>query len=163
MQPQENAMSFQISGLEPGPFSHLFNRSDAELAQQGVQRYTVTEKPGSPCRVSLQDAEPGETLLLLNYTHLDVATPYRASHAIFVGENALPAELAVDEVPDSIRCRLMSVRAFDSVGMMCDADVVEGTALESVVQRLFADPAVAYLHLHNAKRGCYAARVDSRL
>jgi hypothetical protein len=153
-------MSFQISPLEPTQFSHLFNLSEEELARQGVLRYTVTDKPGFPCRVSLSDAEPGETLLLLNYTHLDTATPYRASHAIFVGENALPAHLAVGEVPASIRCRLISVRAFDQEGMMLDADVVEGTALEPVLESMFADASVAYLHLHNAKRGCYAARVE---
>jgi hypothetical protein len=153
-------VSFRISGLEPGQFEHLFNLGEQALAAQGVYRYRVTDTPGFPCRVSLADAQPGQTVLLMNYTHLDTATPYRASHAIFVEENARPAALAVDEVPDSIRCRLISVRAFDTEGMMLDADVVEGTVLETAVQRMFADTAVAYLHLHNAKRGCYAARVD---
>ena len=153
-------MHFQISALEPTQFSHLLHLSEAELASHGVLRYLVTEKPGFPCRVSLLDAELGETVLLLNYTHLDTATPYRASHALFVGENATPAALASDEVPESIRGRLLSVRAFDAQGMMLDAEVVEGTVLEPSVQRMFEDEAVAFLHLHNAGRGCYAARVE---
>jgi hypothetical protein len=146
--------------LEPTQFTHLFHLSEEEFASHIMLRYIVTAKPGFPCRVSLQDAEPGEKVLLLNYIHLDTATPYRASHAIFVRENATPAELAIDEIPDSIRNRLMSVRAFDAQGMMLDADVVDGKLLETVLQGLFDNGAVEFVHLHNAKRGCYAARVD---
>ena len=156
-------MHFRISGLEPTQFSHLFSLSEEKLASHGVLRYVVTAKPGFPCRVSLQDAELGEKALLLNYTHLETATPYRASHAIFVRENTTPAELDIDEIPDSIRNRLMSVRAFDAQGMMLDADVVDGKLLEPVLQGLFDNGAVDYVHLHNAKPGCYAARVDRML
>ena len=81
-------MSFRISALDVTQFNHLFGLGDEELAAQGVQRYTVTDKPGFPCRVSLKDAEPGGTVLLMNYTHLDAATPYRASHAIFIEEES---------------------------------------------------------------------------
>ncbi len=156
-------MHFRMFALEPTQFSHLFHLSEEELASHGMLCYVVTAKPGFPCRVSLQDAEPGEKVLLLNYIHLDTATPYRASHAIFVRENATPAELDIDEIPDSIRNRLMSVRAFDAQGMMLDADVVDGKLLEPVLQRLFDNGAVEFVHLHNAKRGCYAARVDREL
>jgi hypothetical protein len=110
--------------------------------------------------VSLEDAEPGETLLLLNHEHLPVETPYRSRHAIYVREGAdRPARYA-GTVPEQLRSRLLSVRAFDDSGMMTDADVVEGAALEPLIDRFFADPAVAYLHAHNAKRGCFAARID---
>lgn len=153
-------MSFRISGLEPNRFSHLFHRSDEELAAAGALRYRATDKPGFPCRVSLEDVEPGESVLLLNYTHLDTATPYRASHAIFVGENSQPAILAIGEIPESIRTRLMSVRAFDAHGMMLDAEVVEGASMQPVIENMLENSSVEFLHLHNARRGCYAARVD---
>jgi hypothetical protein len=153
-------VSFIISGLDAAPFSHLFHRSEEELAAAGVMRYMVTDKPGSPCRISLEDVEPGNTVLLLNYTHLDTATPYRASHAIFVSEDAAPARLPTGEIPDSIRIRLLSVRAYDTKGMMLDADVVEGTDLEPAIEQMFGNPSVDFIHLHNARRGCFAARVD---
>jgi hypothetical protein len=153
-------MGFRISALDVAQFSHLFKLSEEELAVLGVHRMVVTDHPGFPCRVSLRDVEVGETVLLLNYEHLDAATPYRASHAIFVGEGASPAVPGSDEIPESISSRLMSVRAFDAEGMMRDADVVEGKALAPVLQRLFEDQEVEFLHLHNARRGCYAARVD---
>jgi hypothetical protein len=43
---------------------------------------------------------------------------------------------------------------------MLDAQVAPGTELEALIGRLFADPAVAWLHLHHARRGCFACRVD---
>ena len=153
-------MGFRISALDGAQFSHLINLGDDELSAQGVQRMVVTDKPGFPCRVSLKDYEVGQTVLLLNYEHLDASTPYRSSHAIFVGEGAAPAVVDDNDIPESIRSRLISVRAFDADGMMRDADVVEGEALAPVLLGMFEDEAVDFLHLHNAKRGCYAARVD---
>ena len=156
----ERDMDFQISGLDSAQFRHLFNLDKAELAAQGAQRLVVTDNPGSPCRISLRDVEVGETVLLLNYVHLSGATPYRASHAVFVGENSSAAVFGRNEIPDSISSRLISVRAYDSKNMMLDADVATGDELAPVVRRLLSNPSVDFLHLHNARRGCYAARVD---
>ncbi len=153
-------MSYVIQGLDPAPFRRLYGLSDEALAAERVVRMTVTDKPGAPCRVELADAEPGETVLLLNHAHLPVDTPYRSAHAIFVREGAEVAARFEDAVPEVLAIRLLSVRAFDGAGMMTDADVVEGRDLEPLIARMFADLAVAYLHVHNAKRGCFAARVD---
>lgn len=153
-------MSFRISGLSPLPFQHLYGLPEAELKQLGVIRYLVDAKPGYPDRITLEDAEPGQTVLLLNHVCQSADTPYRASHAIFVREGATQQYDAVDRVPDSLRIRLLSLRAYDGAGMMRDAEVVEGAAIETVIARLFADPAVIYLHVHNARRGCYAGRID---
>jgi len=153
-------MSFRVTGLPLSQFSPLFAMSDEELARQGAMRVTADERPGFPCRVSLQDAEVGEKLILLNYEHLPVATPYRSRHAIYVRESATEAHLAIDEVPQLMRPRLLSIRAFDTDGMMKAADVVPGTALERLIEQMFANPAIAFLHAHNAKPGCFAARVD---
>ena len=153
-------MSFQITGLPLSRFSPLFSMSDVELSRQGAVRVTADERPGFPCRVSLQDAEVGEKLILLNYEHLPVATPYRSSHAIYVRESATEAQLGIDEVPQQMRPRLLSLRAFDANGMMKAADVVPGTGVEKLIEQMFADPSIAFLHVHNAKWGCYAARVD---
>jgi hypothetical protein len=153
-------MSFQITGLPLSQFSALFSMPVEELARQGALRVTADKHPGFPCRVSLQDAEIGETLILLNYEHLPVATPYRSSHAIYVRESATEAQLAMDEVPHHLRPRLLSVRGFDERCMMQAADAVPGTALEKLIEQMFANPSIAFLHVHNAKWGCYAARVD---
>ncbi len=152
-------MAYVIAGIDPAPFRRFFGRSDKELAAAGVVRVSADKKPGFPCRVTLEDAEPGEDVLLFNYEHLPVDTPYRSCHAIYVRDGASEAARFVDAVPEQLRSRLLSVRAFDGGGMMTDADVVEGIALEPLIARMFADPAVAYLHVHNARRGCFAAEV----
>jgi hypothetical protein len=153
-------MSFRITGLAPEPFRPLFGLSDQELAAQGVRRYVADSKPGFPDRVEVRDAEPGETVLLLNYTHQPADTPYRASHAIFVIEGAQARYDRIDEIPPALRLRTLSLRAFDKYDLIVDADLVDGGNVESVIQRFFADPRVAYIHAHYAKYGCYAARID---
>ncbi len=151
---------FTITGLDPAPFAALYGLADDALAAQGVERMRVTEHPGFPCRVTLQDAAVGEQVLLLNHEHLAVDSPYRQRHAIFVREGATSQGHYADEVPDQLAIRLLSVRAYDDRGQMTDAEVIEGRDLRALITRFFADPQTDYLHAHNAKRGCFAARID---
>ena len=153
-------MSYRVTGLDPAPFRQLFGLSDDALAAKGARRLVADAKPGFPDRIEVRDAEPGESLLLLNYTHQPADTPYRASHAIFVREGAETPLDRVDEVPDALRARPISLRAFNASGEMVDADLIEGEKLESLIRRFFDNPEVDYLHAHYAKRGCYAARID---
>jgi hypothetical protein len=153
-------MAFRITGLSSGPFQHLFGLSDDKLAEHGAKRYVADAAPGYPCRIEMRDAEPGETLLLLNNVCQPAETPYRASHAIFIREGATATYDQVDLVPDVMRVRLLSLRAYDAEGMMLDADVVEGGKIEPLISKMFANPDVSYIHAHNAKRGCYAGRID---
>jgi len=152
-------MRFRYTGLDAGAFRSLFSLSDAELAARGISRVTADAKPGFPCRVSLEDAEPGESLLLLPFEHQPSATPYRSSGPIFVRKAATAAYDSA-ALPPVFTGRLLSVRAYDQGGMMVDADITEGAEAETVFARLLARDDVAYLHVHNAKRGCYAARVE---
>ena len=153
-------MTFRITGLSPEPFRPLFGLSDAELAARGVLRYAVDASPGFPDRIEMREARPGETVLLLNHVCQPAPSPYRATHAIYVREGAEAAYDRTGEIPEVMRSRLLSLRAYDDAGMMLDADIVEGREAEPVIARLFANPAVSYLHAHNAKRGCYAGRID---
>lgn len=153
-------MSFRITGLSAEPFRPLFGLSDEELAAKGVKRYVADKKPGFPDRIEVRDAEPGETLLLLNYTHQPADNPYHASHAIFVREGAETTYDKVDEVPEVLRVRPLSLRASGSTDEMLDADVVDGHKVEGVIERFLANPDVAYIQAHYAKRGCYAARIE---
>ena len=153
-------MSFRITGLPASRFAHLFGLSDEELARHRALRKTCDEKPGFPCRVSLEDAEPGEPVLLLNYEHLPVDSPYRASHAIYVREREQPSFDEIDAIPPALLPRLLAVRGIDARGMIVAADVVEGRALVPLAEQFLANPEIAYLHAHFARRGCFAARID---
>jgi len=153
-------MSFRITGLSPEPFRHLYGLSEAVLAEHGARRVVVDHAPGYPDRIEVRDAQPGERVLLVNYTHQPADTPFRSSYAIYVREGAEVAYDAVGEVPEAMRGRVISLRAFDAEGMLIDADLADGTALEPLIGRMLADPRAAYLHAHYAKPGCYAARID---
>ncbi len=153
-------MPFRITGLKPDAFIPLYGLSDVELAARGVRRQKVDNDPGFPDRIELRDIPVGGHALLLNYMHQPADTPFRATHAIFVREGATDPYDLTDEVPDVMRRRLLSLRAFDAAGMMIAADVTEGTSLDDLIARMFADPAAAYLHAHYARQGCFAARID---
>lgn len=152
-------MTFQILPLDPAPFAALHGQPDAVLARHGARRVTADATPGYPCRVSLRDAAVGERLLLLNHVHHDVASPYRASHAIFVIEGAEPFRPAPGTVPEVLARRTLSVRAFDAAGDMLAARLTDGGELASTIAALFEQDAVDMLHVHNAAPGCFAARV----
>jgi hypothetical protein len=153
-------MSYIVRGLDPAPFQPLFGLSDEKLAERGVVRMTVTEKPSFPCRVSLTDRNIGERVLLLNHVSHDVANPYRASHAIFVTEGAEEAAEYVGEVPPVFGPRVLSLRGFDTEGMMVDAALAQPAEADAGIRKLFANPAIETIHAHNATRGCFAAKIE---
>ena len=153
-------MHFRIRGLPAEQFAPLFALSDDELAQQGaVRRIADSRDPGYPCRVSLTDSKPGDKLILVNYEHHAVASPYRMRFAIFVREGDATFD-AIDVVPEQLRKRTLAVRAFDASAMMVGTELIEGEKLESAIARQLADPCAAYLHVHFAAPGCYAAHIE---
>jgi hypothetical protein len=137
-------MSFRISGLPSEQFTHLFDLSDEELALQGaVRRIADSRTPGYPCRVSLTDSREGDELLLVNYEHHPVHSPYRMRFAIYVrkGEETYDA---VDQVPEQLRMRKLALRSFDRDAMMLGWELADGREVEPAIERLFADPEAVY-------------------
>jgi hypothetical protein len=157
-------MDFRITGLPVEPFIPFFGMSDEELLARGARRVVAKAEDAplmQPCRVSLRDSEPGEVSILLHHPHHVAPTsPYRASGPIFVREGVAETASFVNHVPEQQLKRLLSVRAYDAAGIMVDAEVAEGTELEALIERMFRRDDVAFLHAHNAKRGCYSCRID---
>jgi hypothetical protein len=153
-------MNYRIRGIDPVPFQHYFVMSDAELNELGASRTIADESPGYPCRVSLTEAPAGEELILVSYEHQTANSPYRAAGPIYVRRNATETAVLTNEIPRPFQTRLLSVRAYDAADFIVDAEVEEGTRLPQLIERFFADPQVAYLHVHYARRGCFAGRVD---
>ena len=153
-------MDFRIKGLPAEHFAGLFSLSDDDLAARGaVRRIADARKPGYPCRISLTDSQPGDTLLLVNYEHHPVNSPYRMRFAVYVRDGERQFD-AVNEVPEQLRIRGLALRAFDLKAMMVGWELAEGRDLEGAIERLFKDPRAAYLHMHFAAPGCYAALVE---
>ena len=153
-------MNYTLRGLEPALFEPLFQLDEEALAARGMRWMDVDEPVGFPCRISLEDAPVGERVLLLPFVHQDSRSAYRASGPIFVRPGVREARQVVGELPPYLTRRLLSVRAYDAKDDMVDADVVDGVVAAPLIERYLARDEVAYLHLHFARRGCYACRAD---
>jgi Protein of unknown function (DUF1203) len=152
--------NFKITGLPFAFFEPLFRLTEEELKARNARKCIVDTKPGFPCRVSLREADIGESVILISYPHHSVEGPYKSSGPIYVRETAEAAELEINEIPEVGQTRLMSIRAYGEDGMLTSSTVAEGQNVAVEIRRFFEDPKVAYLHLHNAKPGCYSCRVD---
>ena len=153
-------MTYRITGLEPSQFAHLVGLTDEQLALHGAARMTANGQPTFPCRIQLDDAKAGETLLLVNHVSHEGNNPYRASHAIFVSESANEPAVYEDEIPPALARRILSLRAFDARGMMTDAALAQPGEADAAIRRLLDNEAVDHIDAHNATRGCFAARID---
>lgn len=151
---------FQVLPLSSDQFAHLYGRSDDDLRALGVIAEIADSQPGFPCRVTLSHAAPGTRMLLVNHVHQPADTPFRASHAIYVRDGAADIALAAGELPDVFRrATVLSVRAFDAAGMLRTAELIDSAEAARTFEDLLARDDVAYLHVHFAKYGCFAARV----
>ena len=152
-------MTYIVQGLSPRPFAHLFTLDDAALAALRARRVRA-EGVGYPCRISLEEAGEGEKLILLNHVSHDVETPFRTSYAIFVREGAEQGPAFVDELPPLLNRRRLSLRGFDTAGMLRSANLAEPGEGDGAVRALLAEPDVAEVHAHNAAYGCFLARIE---
>jgi Protein of unknown function (DUF1203) len=153
-------MNYRITGLEREQFAHYFDMDDAELAEHDAVRVTASADNGWPCRISLQDAKAGETLVLLNHVSHDVATPYRSSYAIYLREGTSAAAEYVNETPPVFEGRPMAFRAFDSGGMLRNAALALPGQADTKIRELFEGDDIAYIHAHNAAHGCFSAKIE---
>ena len=153
-------MSFIVTGLPVETFQPLFGLSDEELAARGAVRQTAVAGERFPCRITLEDAAPGQTMLLVNYEHQTAPTPYRSNYAIYVSEAARQTRRLAGELPPVLRGRPIALRAFDAAGMLIGAELALNDDVAEAIARRFDDPDAAYLHAHNAAYGCFAARID---
>jgi hypothetical protein len=153
-------MTYRIQGLDPAAFASLFGLPEEELSGRSAVRITADAKPGFPCRVTLDDAEIGQPMLLLNHCSHDGDNPYRATHAIFITEGVEEAAVFEDVVPPALDCRMLSLRAFDARGMMREAVLAAPGEADIAIRALLEDAEVDHIDAHNATRGCFAARID---
>lgn len=152
-------MTYIVRGIDPEPFEPLFGLSDEELIARNARRVTATSKPGFPCRISLDDAERGEDVILVHHVSHDVETPYRSAYAIYVREGVRPAAF-VDELPPVFENRPLAFRGFDAEGMLRGALLAMPGEADAKIRELFDRPEIETIHAHNAAYGCFAAKIE---
>lgn len=151
---------FQIVPLKAADFTHLQGKPDEELEAMGAKAYIAEPGGGYPCRLTLEGAQPGERVILFNYEHLPEKSPYHSKYAIFIREGVKEIVPEQGSVPKMIEGRPISVRAFSEGQMLLQATVIDGSDAAACFETMFANPDVAYLHMHFAAYGCYIAAVE---
>ncbi|MEM8725544.1 MAG: DUF1203 domain-containing protein [Pseudomonadota bacterium] len=152
-------MAYRIRGLDPDKFVPLFNASSDALEEQLAHRETAGEGR-YPCRVSLEDADEGEEVLLTHFANHTAKTPYRNAFAIYVRKDAGEAADYVDAVPPILRARPIALRCYDAQGSLHRAALSLSDDVDALLRTLLDDPSVAYIDAHNAMHGCFAARIE---
>lgn len=153
-------MTFRITGIDPAPWWHLTQLSDDELPAHNARRMIANSKPGFPCRMTLEDAEPGESLLLVGHRIERPGSPYQFEYAIFLREQADAAAIYDDRVPPVIETRRVAMRGFDESGLVAQVELAEPGDGEQVIRAMLEDSTIAYIDVHNVIAGCFAARVE---
>lgn len=153
-------MGFQVIALDEQRFSYIYDLSDDELAQHHARRFRVDANPGYPCRVTLEDAAVGETVIGLPFQHLSAPSPYQASGPIFVRCQQIQAQPAPDTLPAMLRARPQSIRGYSDDHLMLAAQIANADNLQPAVEQMLATSDIAYLHLHNANPGCFNCRIE---
>ena len=153
-------MNYTISGLDAGQFVHLYGQDEDYLTLQGALRVKVESCPGYPDRISLRDIPVGETAILINHIYQPANTPYHGSHAIYLWEGYTEQGIYLNNIPEVMSHRLLSLRAYDENHLMVKAETCQGDAAEQWLNHFFDDSAVSYIHFHYAKRGCFACLAE---
>lgn len=153
--------NFIIKSLQHSKFEYLKDLTELELSVNNIVKQTVNKKPSFPCRVTLQDAEIGEEVFLLNYQFHNKNSPYSANGPIYIRPNKVSKICKKNEIPEMFLTRLISLRGYNSLSMLINAEVFEGTLLKEKIQKFLEKENIEYLHIHNAKTGCFLAETSN--
>lgn len=152
-------MAYRMEGLAPAAFESLFGLLDEELAGHRAKR-VIADGPGYPCRITLEDAEPGEELLLVNHVSHEDEGPFRTAYAIYVRREAVRAASFTDEAPPYLDKRTLGLRGFDAEGMLKGALIAQPCEADARIRELFENTEIDTIHAHNAAFGCFLARIE---
>ena len=120
---------------------------------------TVDSPESSPCRHCLRWAKPGERVILFPYAAIPSGQPYSETGPIFVHADECQRYSATNEYPADFRNGRV-LRAYDSDYNIIDAQVVDGSEPEAVIESLFQNPNTAFVDARSVTRGCFTFRVQ---
>jgi hypothetical protein len=104
----------------------------------------------------LHIAQPGEQIILIAYRPFDEASAYAETGPVFVHAQACDGYAHPDMYPDDFRGRQQVFRCYDASGNILGGHLAGPTEdVETVIEELFADQTVEYIHTRNVVFGCY--------
>jgi len=104
-------------------------------------------------------AQPGERVILFPYEAIPAGHPYSESGPIFVHADRCQRYSATREYPSDFRNGRV-FRAYNANCGMIDAEVVNGSEPEAVVEKLLQNPETAFVHARSVTHGCYTFGVE---
>ncbi|MEP6603208.1 MAG: DUF1203 domain-containing protein [Spartobacteria bacterium] len=120
----------------------------------------VADSPrGYPCRHCLRFANVGERVILFPFASIPSGRPYSETGPIFVHVDLCERYANSDGVPADLRQGRV-FRAYNAEQNMIDAEVVNGSEPEAVIEKLLQNPDAAFLQARSVTRGCYTFRID---
>ena len=120
---------------------------------------TANSPRGYPCRHCLRWAQPGEQVILFPFAAIPPGRPYSESGPIFVHAEPCQRYAATREFPADFR-KGRAFRAYNSAHDMIDAEVVNGSEPEAVVEKLLQNPETAFVHARSVTRGCFTFQIE---
>lgn len=114
-----------------------------------------------PCRVCLHTFREGEEArILFTYDPFAGREPFPLPGPIFIHERECAPYSEDSRFPDGLRFIPLTFNAYGQ-GRRLLAQVRSGDGrVEEIVDGLFAEPGIAYIHVLNTEAGCFIARLD---
>lgn len=145
----------------PTETAERFRRTGTDDNNNPLRRM-MPDNSRAPCRHCLRNGKTGEAMLLGSYNLQGPVGIYWTPSPIFLHADACERYGAENEVPEIVRSSFVSVRSYDGDDQ-CIYDlgqVVEGLAVDPVLQRAVSDPRTKFVNIHTAKPGCLLCRVE---
>jgi hypothetical protein len=121
----------------------------------------ATENDTGPCRSCLRVFLPGESRILFSYAPNQYDHPYNEIGPIYIHEQECQPYTEHDAFPVELRTRQpITLRCYASGGMMIDGELVGQRPVEEVIEKMFENPRIKYIHARTASVGCYIARIE---
>lgn len=120
---------------------------------------TVDSTESSPCRRCLRWAQPGERVVLFPYSAIPAGHPYSETGPIFVHADDCQPYSATNEYPADFRNGRV-FRAYDSNFNIIDAQLLNGSEPEAMIENLFENPDTVFVDVRSGTRGCFTFRVQ---
>jgi hypothetical protein len=113
-----------------------------------------------PCRTCLRTFREGEEeRVLFTWNAFEGMDGYPSPGPVFIHRDACEA-WSGEGFPPELRPLPLMLEGYGAGRWLVAREPVRDGQVEDAAERLFANPAVAYLHVRNAEAGCYIARVE---
>jgi hypothetical protein len=123
----------------------------------------ISDGVGVPCRHCLRTVEAGEPYLVLAYRPFPAPQPYAETGPIFLHARHCERAQETSGLPDIFgKTPDYIVRGYsqDDRIVYGSGRVVPTPDIPQRAAELFADAAIAYLHVRSARNNCYQCRID---